>query len=104
MCVREQTIPAWHGKTSFSLFLGLSTPVDLWHLRLSVRPSLGISLWLGDGGTAEALLRNADAAKERAMRQAIDYAFFNERADLPAYPPAFRSNSQPPPHFGYLDA
>lgn len=66
------------------LFLALSTPLDLGHLRLSVRPSLGIARWPDDGGTAEALLRNADAARERAKRQATGYAFFNECTDLRA--------------------
>lgn len=85
------------------LFLELSTPLDLGHLRLSVRPSLGIALWPADGATADALLGKADAAKKRAKREATGYAFFNESVDLPAYPPADLSSSQPT-HFGDLDA
>ena len=66
------------------LFLELSTPLDLGHLRLSVRPSLGIAFWPADGSRVDALLRNADAAKERAKREATGYAFFNESSDLSA--------------------
>ncbi|MBI2749175.1 MAG: GGDEF domain-containing protein [Burkholderiales bacterium] len=85
------------------LFLELSTPLDLGDLRLSVHPSLGIALWPADGATVEALLRNADAARERAKRQATGYAFFNESADVSASAPVDLS-SQHPAHFGELDA
>jgi diguanylate cyclase (GGDEF)-like protein len=85
------------------LFLVLSTPLDLGHLRLSVRPSLGIALWPADGSTVDALLRNANAAKERAKREATGYAFFNESSDLSAYPPVDLSNSHSA-HSGDLDA
>ena len=85
------------------LFLELSTPLDLGHLTLSVRPSLGIASWPADGATVDALLRNAGAAKERAKRQATGYAFFNESADLSASSAA-RLSSLPATHFGDLDA
>ena len=85
------------------LFLELSTPLDLGHLRLSVRPSLGIALWPADGATADALLGKADAAKKRAKREATGYAFFNESDDPSAYPPACLSSSHST-HFGDLDA
>ena len=85
------------------LFLELSTPLDLGHLRLSVRPSLGIALWPADGATADALLGKADAAKKRAKREATGYAFFNESSDLSAYPPVDLSNSHSA-HSGDLDA
>lgn len=85
------------------LFLELSTPLDLGHLTLSVRPSLGIASWPADGATVDALLRNAGAAKERAKRQATGYAFFNESADPSAYTPVDLSSSHPT-HFGDLDA
>lgn len=86
-----------------TLFLELSTPLDLGHLTLSVRPSVGIALWPADGATGDALLRNAGAAKERAKRQATGYAFFNESVDLLAYTPP-RFSSSPATHFGDLDA
>ena len=85
------------------LFLELSTPLDLGHLTLSVRPSLGIASWPADGATVDALLRNAGAAKERAKRQATGYAFFNESADLSASSAA-RLSSLPATHFGDRDA
>jgi len=85
------------------LFIELSKPLDFGHLRFSVRPSLGVALWPADGGTAEALLRNADAAKERAKRQATGYAFFNESADLSVCPLVVLSSSHPT-LFGDLDA
>ena len=68
-----------------------------------MRPRLGIALWPADGATVDALLRNADAAKQRAKRQATGYAFFNESADPSAYPPAGLSSSHPT-HFGDFDA
>ena len=85
------------------LFLELSTPLDLGHLTLSVRPSLGIALWPADGATVDALLRNAGEAKERAKRQATGYAFFNESADL-SVSSAERLSSSHTTHFGDLDA
>lgn len=68
-----------------------------------MRPSLGIALWPADGATFEVLLRNADAARERAKQQATDYAFFNEGADVSASAPV-DSSSRHPNHFGDFDA
>jgi GGDEF domain-containing protein len=43
---------------------------------LTIRPSIGIAMCPDDGATAEALLRNADAAMYLAKRNGSGYAFF----------------------------
>ena len=60
------------------LFDAVSAPLKIGELRLTVRPSIGIAMCPGDGATAEALLRNADAAMYRAKRQKTGYAFWSE--------------------------
>lgn len=64
------------------LFDAVSAPLKIGDLKLTVHPSIGIASGPTDGATAEALLRNADAAMVRAKRQKIGYAFFDERADV----------------------
>ena len=64
------------------LFDAVSAPLKIGKLKLTVHPSIGIANGPGDGTTAEALLRNADAAMYRAKRQRTGYAFFDERADV----------------------
>lgn len=60
------------------LFDAVSAPLKIGDLRLTVRPSIGIAMSPGDGATADALLRNADAAMYRAKRQKTGYAFWSE--------------------------
>ncbi|MDE2092272.1 MAG: GGDEF domain-containing protein [Burkholderiales bacterium] len=60
------------------LFDAVSAPLKIGELRLTVRPSIGIATCPGDGATADALLRNADAAMCRAKRQKTGYAFWSE--------------------------
>lgn len=64
------------------LFDTVSAPLKIGNLELTVHPSIGIANGPTDGATAEALLRNADAAMVRAKRQKTGYAFFDERADV----------------------
>jgi diguanylate cyclase len=63
------------------LFDAVSAPFQLGQLKLTVRPSIGIAMCPADGGTAETLLKNADAAMYRAKRQQSGYAFFDQLAD-----------------------
>jgi diguanylate cyclase (GGDEF)-like protein len=55
----------------------VAEPFQLGERRLTVRPSIGIAVWPGDGATAEALLRHADAAMYRAKRAHTGHAFFD---------------------------
>lgn len=64
------------------LFDAVSAPLKIGDLKLTVHPSIGIASGPTDGATADALLRNADAAMVRAKRQKIGYAFFDEHADV----------------------
>jgi len=60
------------------LFETISAPFQIGALTLSVRPSIGIAVWPGDGGSAERLIEHADAAMYRAKRQHSGHAFFDE--------------------------
>ena len=60
----------------------VSAPVKIGQIKLTVRPSIGIALCQSDGATAEALLKNADAAMYRAKRGQTGYAFFDQHADV----------------------
>lgn len=62
-----------------SLFAAVSAPLQVGALRLTVRPSIGIAIWPGDGTTAERLLEHADSAMYRAKRQQSGHAFFDQR-------------------------
>jgi diguanylate cyclase len=60
----------------------VAAPAQIDALMLSVRPSIGIVTCEGDGASADALLRNADAAMYRAKRQKTGYAFFDPAVDV----------------------
>ena len=60
------------------LFDAVSAPLKIGELRLTVRPSIGIATCPDDGETAEALIRNSDAAMYRAKRQRTGYAFWSD--------------------------
>jgi diguanylate cyclase len=55
----------------------VAEPFQLGTLSLTVRPSIGIAVWPGDGATTEVLLRHADAAMYRAKRSRSGHAFFD---------------------------
>ena len=63
------------------LFDSVSAPLQIGTLQLTVRPSIGIAICPTDGGTAETLLKRADAAMVRAKHAQSGYAFFERRAD-----------------------
>ena len=56
----------------------VSAPLKFGSIKVTVRPSIGIAMSPGDGATAEALLKNADAAMYSAKRQRTGYAFFSD--------------------------
>ena len=71
---------AFHDRAHLSriagkLFDAISAPLTLDQLRLSVRPSIGISLCPAHGATAELLLASADAAMYDAKRRQCGHAF-----------------------------
>ena len=66
------------------LFDAVSAPLQIGKMRLTVRPSIGIAVCPTDGGTADTLLKRADAAMYRAKRAQSGYAFFERHADVPA--------------------
>ena len=70
------------------LFDAVSAPLQIGKLQLTVRPSIGIAICPTDGGTADTLLKRADAAMYRAKRAQSGYAFFDRRADVSASTPA----------------
>jgi diguanylate cyclase (GGDEF)-like protein/PAS domain S-box-containing protein len=64
----------------------ISEPMDLEGQSISVSPSIGISVFPRDGVTADALIKNADAAMYLAKgRGRSNYQFFNETLSLAAY-------------------
>ena len=68
------------------LLAAVSEPVPLEGQSLSVSPSIGISLYPRDGGTPDALIKNADAAMYLAKeRGRCNYQFFNERLSEAAF-------------------
>lgn len=66
------------------LFDAVSAPLQIGKLQLTVRPSIGIAVCPTDGGTADTLLKRADAAMYRAKRAQSGYAFFDRQADTSA--------------------
>lgn len=70
---REQLI-----RVASKLVHAVSDPVKIGSQMLTVRLSIGIAVYPADGGTAEALLKNADAAMYRAKRLQTGYAFFTQ--------------------------
>ena len=66
------------------LFDAVSAPLQIGKLQLTVRPSIGIAICPTDGGTADTLLKRADAAMYRAKREQLGYAFFDYQADTSA--------------------
>ncbi|MCD0422284.1 GGDEF domain-containing protein [Rubrivivax sp. JA1024] len=66
-----------------SLINTVSAPLQLGHLQLGVRPSVGIAVCPDDGVDAATLLQRADAAMFRAKRQRCGLAFFEANTDLP---------------------
>jgi len=70
------------------LFDAVSSPLQIGKLQLTVRPSIGIAVCPTDGGTADTLLKRADAAMYRAKRAQSGYAFFDRRTDLGESTPA----------------
>jgi diguanylate cyclase (GGDEF)-like protein/PAS domain S-box-containing protein len=68
------------------LLAAISEPMELEGQAISVSPSIGIALFPRDGTTAEALIKNADAAMYLAKeRGRSNYQFFNERLAAAAY-------------------
>ena len=61
-----------------SMLAAMSGPLQVGALSLTVRPSIGIAIWPGDGLTAEHLLEHADTALDRAKRQHSGHAFFDQ--------------------------
>ncbi len=53
-------------------------PFQIGALTLTVKPSIGIALWPGDGESAERLIDHADAAMYCAKRQRSGHAFFDQ--------------------------
>ena len=64
-------------RLAHELFDAVAQPFQLGELQLTVRPSIGIAVWPGDGATAEILLRHADIAMYRAKRRHCGHAFFD---------------------------
>lgn len=62
------------------LFDAVSAPLKFGNVELSVRPSIGIAVFPTDGRTADALLKNADAAMYRAKRNRCGYSFYEGAA------------------------
>ena len=68
------------------LLAAISEPMELEGQAISVSPSIGIAIFPRDGITAEALIKNADAAMYLAKeRGRSNYQFFNERLAATAY-------------------
>lgn len=57
----------------------VSQTCEINQIKLVIQPSIGIALYPGDGTTAEALLRNADAAMYQAKQGKDNYFFFSRK-------------------------
>lgn len=63
------------------VFDAASAPVSAGKLKFSVRPSIGIAIYPGDGANARTLLANAHAAMARAKRLRMEFAFYDRNTD-----------------------
>lgn len=61
---------------------GIGEPVQIDAACFTVRPSIGIAVYPGDGASADELLGHADAAMYRAKRLRSGYAFFDGAIDV----------------------
>lgn len=61
------------------MFDVVSAPLSIGNLEMTVCPSIGIAISPNDGDTADALLKNADAAMYSAKRRKARYAFADPR-------------------------
>ena len=57
----------------------VSQTCEINQIKLVIQPSIGIAMYPGDGTTAEALLRNADAAMYKAKQGKDNYFFFSRK-------------------------
>lgn len=64
-------------KIAESMIKKVSAPCEINDVKLGVKPSIGIALYPRDGTSAEALLKNADAAMYKAKQDSNGYVFFN---------------------------
>jgi diguanylate cyclase (GGDEF)-like protein len=58
------------------LLMVIGQPVDLGHLQVTVKASIGIAVYPGNGTSGEQLIRNADTAMYRAKKAATGWVFF----------------------------
>ncbi len=56
----------------------ISATIDVGAVSLIVRPSIGIAVYPRDGGTAKALVKNADTAMYQAKRTRKGYSIFSQ--------------------------
>ena len=59
----------------------VSEPCEINQIRLVIKPSIGIAIYPRDGTTAEALLKNADAAMYKAKQSKENYFFYSRTDD-----------------------
>jgi diguanylate cyclase (GGDEF)-like protein len=64
-----------------TIFHAVSAPFKIGALELTVRPSIGIAMYPGDGSTIDELMKAADGAMYMAKRQRTSYAFFHAALD-----------------------
>lgn len=69
------------GQLACKLMDAVAAHCKIGPLRLRIRPSIGIAICPEDGTTAEALLKNADAAMYFAKRQRTGHAFSDQVVD-----------------------
>lgn len=67
-------------KVAELMFRNISATCEINHIKLVIKPSIGIAMYPRDGVTAEVLLKNADAAMYKA-KQGKDNYFFYSRAN-----------------------